>query len=296
MVGMEDEDAIHCTLDGGVDFIFLGRHAEGHAQEIARVAQRVVGLHHRLTNRILIRHGGDGRHFRDQPVAGDLALLGIRNVGAVVIEGRQRADHAAHDRHGVRIAAETLVELAQLVMQHGVPRDRVGEIVELGLLRQFAVEQQVGDFHERRIFRQLADRIAAVQQDAFFAVDIGQRAFAAGSRLVARVVGELAGGAVQLADVDHVGANAALQHGEFLGLTTQIEGCLLVGHACLLTRSLRCLRARRPAHRYARATLPCPTGPTHRKCRVTSSSPSVLRAWAARACRDPVRAARHRPS
>jgi hypothetical protein len=43
------------------------------------------------------------------------------------------------------------------------------------LARQFAVEQQVADFHEARLFGQLADRIAAVQQHAFIAIDIGQR-------------------------------------------------------------------------------------------------------------------------
>jgi hypothetical protein len=36
-----------------------------------------------------------------------IALLGIViDVGGVVIEGRQRADHAAHDGHGMRVAAE----------------------------------------------------------------------------------------------------------------------------------------------------------------------------------------------
>ena len=79
--------------------------------------------------------------------------------------------------------------------------------------RQFAVEQQVGDFHEARLLGQLADRIAAVEQDAFVAVDIGQRAFAARGRGEAGIVGEHAGLAVELADVDDVGADAAFQHG-----------------------------------------------------------------------------------
>ena len=185
-----------------------------------------------------------------------------------MVERRQRADYTAHDGHGVRVAAETLVKLAQLIVHHGVARDRVGEIVELVLRRQFAVEQEVADFHEAGIFGKLTDRIAAMEQDPFFAVDIGQRAFAACRRLVAGIVSELARRSIKLADIDHIRANTALQHGKFLGLSTQIKSCLLIGHACLLSRSLRCLWAR-PARLCEAATLPCPTGPAHRKCRGT---------------------------
>ena len=46
---------------------------------------------------------------------------------------KQCTDDAAHDRHRVRIAAEALVELAQLIMQHRVTRNRIGEIVQLVL-------------------------------------------------------------------------------------------------------------------------------------------------------------------
>ena len=47
----------------------------------------------------------------------------------VVIEGRQRADHAAHDRHRVGVAAEAAIEGRQLLVHHGVAGDRVGEVV-----------------------------------------------------------------------------------------------------------------------------------------------------------------------
>jgi hypothetical protein len=43
---------------------------------------------------------------------GDLALARIVDVGGVVIEGRQRADHAAHDRHRMRVAPEAAEETA----------------------------------------------------------------------------------------------------------------------------------------------------------------------------------------
>ncbi|MCY1306947.1 hypothetical protein D9M70_568370 [compost metagenome] len=54
-------------------------------------------------------------------------------------------------------------------------------IIEVGLLclrRQFAVEQQVADFEEVAMFCKLLDRVAAVQEHAFVAVDIGDLGFA----------------------------------------------------------------------------------------------------------------------
>ena len=41
MIGVEDEDAPHRILDHRIDLIGLGRDAEGHAQEIAGVGQRL---------------------------------------------------------------------------------------------------------------------------------------------------------------------------------------------------------------------------------------------------------------
>jgi len=209
VVGVQDEDAIERALDHRVHLIGLGGDTEGHLEEIAGIGQRVVGIDEGLADRIFVRGRRDRRHLGDQPVAGDAAMVGIGNVGRVVIEGRERADDTAHDRHGVRIAAETAIELHQLLMQHGVARNRVGEAVELVLARQFAVEQQVRDFHEARILGQLADWIAAVQQHAFVAIDIGQRGIAAGGRGEAGVIGEAAGFGVELADVDDVRTDRA---------------------------------------------------------------------------------------
>jgi hypothetical protein len=65
----------------------------------------------------------------------------------------------------VGVAAETLEEAVELGVQHGVPRDGGLELLALGRVRQFAVQQQVADFQEARLLGQLVDRIAAVQQD-----------------------------------------------------------------------------------------------------------------------------------
>ena len=148
----------------------------------------------------------------------------IVDVGAVVIEGRQRADHAAHHRHRVRVAAEAAEEAAicSCTMVWWVMR-----VVELGLLRggrQFAVQQQVADLQEIAVLGQLLDRIAAIEQDALVAVDVGDVGFAARGRGEAGIVGEDAGLAVELADVDHIRPDRAVENRELAVLVADGDG------------------------------------------------------------------------
>ena len=148
----------------------------------------------------------DRRHLGDQPDGRDIALDRILNVQAVVIEGRQRADRAHHDRHRVRIAAEAFEEAVELRMQHGVHGDAAFEGLVLRSCRQLDVQQQVADLDEVGFRRQLVDRIATMQQHALVAVDESQGAFARGRRGSAGIVGEGFGRAVELADVDDIRA------------------------------------------------------------------------------------------
>jgi hypothetical protein len=136
----------------------------------------------------------------------------IVDVGAVVIEGRERADDAAHDRHRMRIAAEAPVEIGDLLVQHGVPRERVVEDLELVLGRQVAVQQQVANLRKGRMLRPLLDPVAAVQQDALIAVDEGDLRFGAACCGEAGIVGEVSGIGIKLADVDDPRADCAAQN------------------------------------------------------------------------------------
>ena len=210
MVGVQDEDAVHRARQHRVRLVLLGRHRVAHAQEIGGVVEIVLRIDERLADRIFVGHGGERRHLGDHADRGDHALMRIGDVGGVVIEGRQRADRAGHHRHRMRVAAEALEEPAHLLVHHRVARDA---IVEVGLLRrrrQFAVEQQVAGLQEIAVLGQLLDRIAAIEQDAFVAVDIGDLGLAARRRGEAGVVGEHAALAVELGDVDDVGADRAV--------------------------------------------------------------------------------------
>ena len=117
-----------------------------------------------------------------------------------------RADH----RHRVGVAAEAAEEVRHLLVQHGVVGDAALEVLELGGGRQLAVEQQVGDLEEVRLLGQLLDRVAAVEQLALVAVDVGDGALAGAGRGIAGVEGEDAAFGVEAADVDDVGADGAL--------------------------------------------------------------------------------------
>src|SRR3546814_19312854 len=78
-----------------------------------------------------------------------------------------------------------------LFMQHGVVGDRMLEIGALLAVRQFAVQQQVAGLEEGRLLGQVGNVVAAIEQHAFIAVDVGDLALGAGGRGETRVVGEI---------------------------------------------------------------------------------------------------------
>ena len=108
------------------------------------------------------------------------------------------------------VAAEALKEAAHLLVDHRVMNHAVVEVLLLRRGRQFAVEQQIAGLEEVAVLGQVFDRIAAVEQDAFVAVDVGDLGFAAGGRGEAGIVGEDAGLAVKLADVQNLRTDRSL--------------------------------------------------------------------------------------
>ncbi len=144
-----------------------------------------------------------------------------------VIEGRERADHAHHDRHRMRVAAEAGVEPRHLLMHHRVPDDARVERVVLAAGRELAVEQQVAGLDEAAELCELVDRIAAIEQDAVVAIDEGDLRLAACRRSEARVVGEAAGILIERVDVDHVGPERPLTDRKLVTGAVDQDGGLL---------------------------------------------------------------------
>ena len=76
------------------------------------------------------------------------------------------------------IAPEALEEPGHLLVDHRVVGDGMLECAALGLVRQFAVIEQIAGLDEVAIFGELLDGIAAMQQNALIAIDIGDLGFA----------------------------------------------------------------------------------------------------------------------
>ena len=173
MICVQDEDAVQCALQHRVDLVLFTRRGKHHVQKVAGVAQVIFGVHVGLAYGVLVRHGDQRRHFRDQANGGDLAVLRVGDVRAVVVERRQGTDQAGHDGHRVRVTAKATQEKLHLFVDHGVVGHAVHEIFFLAAVRQLTVKQQVTGFHVIAAGGQLLDRVAAVQKFALVAVNVG---------------------------------------------------------------------------------------------------------------------------
>ena len=123
-------------------------------------------------------------------------------------------------------------------MQHGVIGHTLAEFLILRGIGQIAIQQQIGNFEEARFFGQLINGIAAIQQNAGIAINIGDGAFAGSGRAIAGVKGENPKIAIKLADIGNLRPQRAAQQGQRRAFVGAIQrdgnGPLgLRGHACL---------------------------------------------------------------
>ena len=221
---MQDHDAVHSARQNRVIHPRLGRHSVQHVQEVFRVAQIIARIHEGLADGIFIGPSRNRRHFRNQAEGSDFTLARIIDVEIVVIEGRQRANHTAHHRHWVRIAAEAIKEAAQLFMQHGVIGHTLAEFLILRGIRQIAIQQQIGNFEEARFFGQLFNRIATIEQNPRIAINVRDGAFAGSGCAIARIKGENAKVAIKLADIRNLRPQRAAQKGQRRAFVCAIQG------------------------------------------------------------------------
>src|SRR4051812_40242302 len=110
--------------------------------------------------------------------------------------------------------------------------DAVLELLELRAARQLAVQQQVADFDEGALGRELLDWIAAVHEHASLAIDVGDFALDRSGSSIAWVVGEGPKLLGERRDVHHRRAQRAGTYGQqrFLAGGGINEFQFLVGH------------------------------------------------------------------
>src|SRR5690606_20474357 len=126
------------------------------------------------------------------------------DIQAVVIKGGEGGYGAYHDRHGVSPAWKAAIHELQLFMYHRMERNGTIEARFLLCGRQFAVEQQIADFHKVAIFSEAFDIVAAITQDSLVAVDIRNGRFTGSGGEEAGIVGEIAGLSIEFADVYYI--------------------------------------------------------------------------------------------
>ena len=115
-------------------------------------------------------------------------------------------------------------------MKHRMARDGVGKFRQLRFRWQVAVKQQICHLHERRLFGQLLNRIAAVKQNALVAVDKCDCRFAASRRCKARIKGKMVRRGVKLADIEHIGTFAAFHDGQVVAVVSDFKRRVSFGH------------------------------------------------------------------
>ena len=162
VVRMQDKDAVERALDHRVHHVFFTRGREHHMHEVAGVTEIVLRVHVGLTGAVLVRHGHQCRHLRDQADRRNFAVLGIVDVGAVMVESRQRAHQAGHDGHRMGIAPEAAQKKLHLLVHHRMVGDDFGEFGFGGNVGQVAVQEQVAGFEKIAVGRDLLDRVTAV--------------------------------------------------------------------------------------------------------------------------------------
>ena len=180
MVGVQDEQHVERLDQPLVGVELLLAHLEQHRQEVRGVAEVVVGVDERLALGVPERPGAEGRHLGDHPHDLHVPVVGVADVAGVGIERRQGPDRRHQHPHRVRVVAEALHELLDVLVHERVVGDLVHPRVVLRLRRQGAVHQQVGDLEEVGLLGQLLDGVAAVLEDPLLAVDVGDGAAARG--------------------------------------------------------------------------------------------------------------------
>ena len=237
VIGMQDQQQVERLHGDRLEPVLLAGHCEEHVEQVGAVRQVVLRIDERLAEDVLVGGRGDCRDLGDDPVREDLAVARVMDVQRVVVEGRHRRDHGRHLRHRMGVVMEAVVEAQQRLVDHRVAHDAVLERIELELGRQLAVDQQVGDFEEGALLRQLLDGIAAVEEDAAIAVDVGDLRLAGGGRHETRIVGEQAVVFLQRRDVQYIGTDRGRIRLELRALAGGQVGQLKL--ACRCHRDIR---------------------------------------------------------
>jgi hypothetical protein len=188
VIGVKDEEDIEGPRQHGIRLVLQLGHLEQHVQEVAGEAQVVVRVDVRPADAVAVGPRRDARHLGDGAVDLPLPCGLVEDALRVGIEARHCADDAEEDGHRVRVVLKPLHQLLDVLVQHRVVGNLARPRLHLRGGRQLAEQDQVRRFEKIALLRELLDRIAAVEQDALVAIDVGDGAAAVGRIHERRVV------------------------------------------------------------------------------------------------------------
>ena len=90
----------------------------------------------------------------------------------------------------MRVVMEPVDEQLDVLVHERMVRDLVDPRLRIGGVRQFAVQQQVGDLEERAVLCEFLDWVTAIAQDPLVTVDEGDGAAAVGGVPERRIIGQ----------------------------------------------------------------------------------------------------------
>jgi hypothetical protein len=76
---------------------------------------------------VFIGRGCDRRQFGDNAMRENFPVTRIVYIGRIVIESGHRGNHSRDHCHRVRVVMKILEKAQQVLVDHGVPRDRILE-------------------------------------------------------------------------------------------------------------------------------------------------------------------------
>ena len=96
MIRVQQEYPVHCLGDDRIDLVVITWCGKHHVKEILGIGEIVAWVNEWLTHGILVTHRGQRRHFGDQPVRSDDAVIEIIDVQRIVIESGEGAGDTTH--------------------------------------------------------------------------------------------------------------------------------------------------------------------------------------------------------
>ena len=80
VIRVEQKYPVHGFGDDRIHLIVIAGRCEHHVEEVLRVVQVVARIHEGLALGVLVTHGGECRHFRDQSMSGNAPMVGIVDI------------------------------------------------------------------------------------------------------------------------------------------------------------------------------------------------------------------------